>query len=151
MIGATVQRTTTATTDDDDDHGDSDNGDGATVQRTTTATTDDVDDHGDGNDGDGATVQQTTTATMDDVDDHGDSDDGDGATVQRTTTTTTIVTARWAQCGQRRVVNRTINLPFDMKLVMYSQSRAPPSMRARQGSLNEMLRPAALSVLSFPT
>jgi hypothetical protein len=144
MIGATVQWTTTATTGDVDDHGDSN-------KWTTTATTDDVDDHGNSDNGDGATVQQTTTETTDVVDDHGDSDNGNGATVQRTTTATTIVMARWAQCGRRRVINRTINLPFDMKLVMYSQSRAPPSMRAQQGSLNEMLRPAALSVLSFPT
>ena len=57
--------------------------------------------------------------------------------------------------GQRRqrrlAVNTTINLPFDRKVVMYWQSSAPPSMRARQGSLIEMLPPTAFSIFSFPT
>ncbi len=116
---------------------------------------DDVDDHGDGNDGNGATVQRTmpsyNVVVDDDADDHGDGDDGNGATVQRTTPATTDDVDDHGDGGRQRVVNRTINLPFDMKLMMYSQSRAPPSMRDRQGSLNEMSWPANVSVLSFPT
>ena len=51
---------------------------------------------------------------------------------------------------QRRLaVNTTINLPLDMKVVMYLQSSAPPSMRARQGSLTEILLPIAFSIFSF--
>ena len=51
---------------------------------------------------------------------------------------------------QQQAVNTTINLPLDMKVVMYWQSSAPPSMRARQGSLIEILLPTAFSIFSFP-
>ena len=51
---------------------------------------------------------------------------------------------------QRLAVNTTINLPLNMKVVMYWQSSAPPSMRARQGSLIEILLPKAFSIFSFP-
>ena len=44
------------------------------------------------------------------------------------------------------MVNTTINFPLDMKVVMYWQSSAPPSMRARQGSLIEILLPIAFQV-----
>jgi hypothetical protein len=51
---------------------------------------------------------------------------------------------------RRLAVNTTINLPLNMKVVMYWQSSAPPSMRARQGSLIEILLPKAFSIFSFP-
>ena len=53
------------------------------------------------------------------------------------------------QRRQRLAVNTTINLPLDMKVVMYWLSSAPPSMRARQGSLIEILLPKAFSIFSF--
>ena len=55
------------------------------------------------------------------------------------------------QRRQRLAPITTINLPFDMKVAMYWQSRAPPSMRAQQGSLVKMLRPTTFSIFGFPT
>jgi len=55
--------------------------------------------------------------------------------------------------GRRRQyqlsVNKTIHLPLEMKVVMYWQSSSPPSMRARQGSLIEMLTPSDFSNFCF--
>ena len=49
------------------------------------------------------------------------------------------------QRQQRLAPITTIYLPFDMKVAMYWQLRAPPSMRAPHGSLIEMLRPTTFS------
>jgi hypothetical protein len=118
----------------------------------TTTVTAMADGNGDGNVVDGRQRQWRTATAMVQMDDDIVVGNGDGATDDGNGDGNGDGDGVDAMDdgGQRRqrrlVVITTINLPFDRKVVMYWQSSAPPSMRAQQGSLIEMLPPTALKM-----